>query len=199
MTRRLFLLATALLLHGACAGGALPETHYYVLRGKAGIERASASVGLAVGVRSFAVDPPYDQDRLVYRRGTDAVEVGFYAYHRWASPLGRQIALAFADGLQGTPGVGSIEPARPAIDYTARLDGRVLFLEEIDSAAGEQVRLGLDLTLRNKSGEVLWSEVVHATAGGAAGDVGAVADMAQKALDDAVARVRASLAIALRE
>ena len=32
-------------------------------------------------MRSFDVDPPFDQDRIVYRVGAESPEIGFYAYH----------------------------------------------------------------------------------------------------------------------
>lgn len=190
------LTALVLLLTVGCSGSGMPAAHYYVLRAPAGAGEAEGP-GLDVGVRSFSVDPPYDQDRLVYRSSPDAIEVGFYAYHRWASPLGRQLSLALADGLRGTRGVASIEPARPATDYTARLDGRLLHLEEIDSASGHEVRLALELTLRGEDDTVLWSGVLRSSVVGVAEDVGEIAAMAQRALDDVVSQASDALAGAL--
>ena len=60
------LLVGALVL---CSCGSVPQTHYYLLEPadfRPGSPSGSAS-GLAVGVKVFQVDPPYDQDRIVYR------------------------------------------------------------------------------------------------------------------------------------
>ena len=67
---------------------AMPTTHYYILEPRAG-SSDDAGAGVAVGVLPFEVDPPYDQDRIVYRIGADSPKVGFYEYHRWAAPLSR--------------------------------------------------------------------------------------------------------------
>ncbi len=87
--------------------GRIPPTHYYVLelRGEGHeVNPGPAAGGLEIGVESFAVDPPYDQDRLIYRVGEGSVEIGFYHYHRWATPLSRMLPRVVAVGLRGTPG-----------------------------------------------------------------------------------------------
>ena len=62
----LALLATACI---AC-GGKAPESHYYTLRlSTTAPGNPSGADGLDVGVSTFHVDPPYDQDRIVYRVG----------------------------------------------------------------------------------------------------------------------------------
>lgn len=161
MIRRATLLVTGLfgLLVG-CSGGPVPETRYYTLRPPTEqtvtANDASGSDGLIVGIDSFVVDPPYDQDRLVYRPGSGSSEVGFYHYHRWASPLGALLATAFAEGLRGTDGIASVEPARSGARYTARLGGRLIYLEEVDLPEGQEVRLVLDLVLRDESGDEIW-------------------------------------------
>ncbi|MDH3745940.1 MAG: PqiC family protein [Acidobacteriota bacterium] len=191
-----------------CAGS-LPTTHYYTLVPPAEVDAMSFGssdtdpdgddVGLVVGVESFAVDPPYDQDRLVFRRGADSAEVGFYAYHRWASPLGRMIALAVAERLRGAPGVRSIEPAGSVGDYSARLGGRVLYVEEVDLSNGEQVRVGIAFELRDPDGEILWTETAAAVASGNAEDGGAVAQLIRSTVEEVLLQARTSLATALSE
>ena len=69
---------------------ATPAMNYYVLEPRSGAS-ADAPDGVRVGVLPFEVDPPYDQDRIVYRIGADSPKVGFYEYHRWAAPLSRML------------------------------------------------------------------------------------------------------------
>ncbi len=188
----------------ACSGG-LPPTHYYTLGpaaggGLPGVARggpAEAARGLTVGVETFRVDPPYDQDRIVFRRGPDSPEAGFYAYHRWAAPLGRLLAVAVAEGLAGTPGIAAIEPAASNGGYAARLAGRVIHLEEVDHPGGPEARLALSLALEDGDGGVLWSGTVRESASGAAASPAEVVRLMERALSQALERVRAELAEAL--
>ncbi len=204
-------LAPCLLALG-CAGG-LPPTHYYTLgppapgaaagpvrgggAGVAAIPAEVAAEGLTVGVETFRVDPPYDQDRIVFRRGADSPEVGFYAYHRWAAPLGRLVAVAVAEGLHGTPGIASVEPADSNGAYGARLAGRVLSLEEVDLPEGPEARLALALELTDGDGGVVWSGTVRESAGGPAASPSEVVRLMARALSKALERLRAELAAAL--
>ncbi len=117
------------------AGRQLPPTHYYVLEldpGAADGAAGAADGGGApptprrrtIGVRPFAVDAPYDQDRIVYRVGEGSAEVGFYSYHLWAAPLPSMLPAAVATGLEGATGrerdrTGRLRPAVPARFSTA--------------------------------------------------------------------------------
>ena len=157
-------MGAALLALSTLACGRIPATHYYVL-GLHPPQVVAASVaagdaaknGLVVGVASFHVDPPYDQDRLVYRVGRDSPEVAFYHYHRWAAPLSRLLPGAVAEAFRGVPGLRSIEPRSPGQDYAARLDGRLHLLEEVDLPDGQRLRFRLTLALRLEDGTVVWT------------------------------------------
>ena len=60
--------SVALLLVWGCSQ--VPPTHFYVLEmQESAAVRAQSEEGWAIGVRSFVVDAPYDQDRIVYRLG----------------------------------------------------------------------------------------------------------------------------------
>ncbi len=195
---------TVFVLACTCSG-ALPPTHYYTLRPQpAGAGEAagggaprSAAAGLAVGVETFRVDPPYDQDRIVFRPGPDSTEVGFYAYHRWAAPLGRLVAVAIADGLRDTPGIASIEPAVSTADYSARLGGRVLHLEEVDRPDGPQARIALAIELTGGDGGVLWSGTLRESATGPAATPAEIAGLMERALSRLLERLRGEFAAEL--
>ena len=195
------LIAAGSALLGGCMGGSLPPTHYYTLRpagdGSAAGGATEAADGWRVGVDSIAVDPPYDQDRLVYRSSRDPSEVGFYYYHRWASPLGRLLQVALVDSLASVEGIRSIEPVSSGVDYDGRLGGRLLVLEEFDSAEGQEVRLTLELALRDAEGDPVWSETLSETASGRMEDVAGVAELARRAVDQALRRAADGLGPAL--
>jgi ABC-type uncharacterized transport system auxiliary subunit len=180
----LLLLATAV----AC-GGKAPPTHYYTLQLPAASDGAHATTGLDAGVNAFHVDPPYDQDRIVYRVGDDSPEIGFYAYHRWAAPLSRMLPALVAERFRGAGGIGTVEPAAPGRRYAARIDGRLTMLEEIDLAEGQRIRLRMTLSLREADGTLRWREELEAEAATDTEDVRAIVEAMgtalSRALDDA--------------
>jgi len=151
---RRFLWIVVLVLATGCR--VVPTTHYYVLEPPT-VTRDGATTGLTVGVLPFTVDPPYDQDRIVYRIGADSPKVGFYEYHRWAAPLSRMLPRIASAAFRDVEGVGRIEPVAAEHRYDVRLSGRVITLEEIDIAGGQHVRMDLVLTLIGSDGSTLWS------------------------------------------
>ncbi len=197
----LILVLTWVLFIPACAR--LPTTHYYVLepRGEAAEESPSSAHqdGLVIGVEAFLVDPPYDQDRIVYRVGEDSPEIGFYAYHRWAAPLSRMLPKVVAAGLHGTTGVSSIGPIVPGRDYAAFLEGRVLELEQIDVPEGQRVRVRLELTLRLEDGTELFSETLTGETITRTRKVSEVVEEMSTALEQALNEAREGLERALQQ
>ena len=152
-------LAVALPL-ALCGCGSVPPTHYYVLEPQ-DVPRIEAfgtatARGLAIGVETFRVDPPYNQDRIVYRVDEGSAEVGFYAYHRWAAPLERMLPRVVAAAYSGVLGAKSIEPITSGRSYDAIMRGRVLVFEEIDTPDGLRVRVHVTLRLDASDGTELW-------------------------------------------
>lgn len=200
MRRRLDLPLVLLLtsVTGACLGGPPPPpTHHYVLQVPEKPADVS-SAGLHLGVTTLEVDPPYDQNRLVYRSSPSASEVGFYNYHRWAAPLGRLVASGLADGLAGTPGIASAEPVVAGADYDALLFGRVVYLEEVDHPDGVEARIALALRLETDEGGPLWRGTVEASAAGEERGGRAVMALVQRAFGDLVDRLSSEIGAALK-
>lgn len=199
------------LLLGAC-GTSLPATHYYVLTaGPAAESVAGNTVTPAVGadridlvVETFLVDPPYDQDAVVYLGKSGSGEVGFYSYHRWASPLGRLVAVALAEGLRGAGGLGRVEPAggqqgaRPA----RVLRGRVVQAGELDRPTGVAARFELEVFLIETSADgrehVAWTHRVVGEAEGTPATVLEFMTLLQQAFDEASGQIRDGLEAHLR-
>ena len=185
-----------------CGCGGVPKTHYYVLQAHhvAAAEAFghSGQRGRTVGVHPLQVDPPYDQDRIVYRIGEASAEIGFYAYHRWATPLSRMLPRVMAAGLTGLSGVERIEPVVPGREYDAYLGGRVISLEEIDTSDGPTVQVQLMITLFDANGDELWSQTVVQRAVVPGKSVAEVVDGMSDALTDALTALRPGLENALR-
>ena len=195
--RSRFLLLLGFLL-SACSQ--VPEIHYYVLE-LPHQERTNAadSSGWSIGVRRFVVSPPYDQDRLAYRVGDASPEIDFYAYHRWAAPLGDMLEAATAAGLESTPGVREIEPRVSGRQYDAFLDGRLQHLEEVDLEGEQLIRLRLALRLTSAAGEELWSEVLEGEGSTQTDQVVVIVETMRSVLESTLAEARPTLARALRQ
>jgi uncharacterized lipoprotein YmbA len=173
-------------------GSSLPPTHYYVI--ELDPSAATNSSGLDIGVRPFAVDSPYNQDRIVYRVGEGSAEVGFYSYHLWAAPLQSMLPAAIATGLEGVSGAGVIEPVATGRSYDAFLHGRVIAVEEVDLTDRQVVRAVIELRLMTRDGKELWAEVVSARGETRTEEVGVVVEALATALAEALAGTRESLA-----
>jgi len=147
----------------AACSGQPPLTHYYLLEPLAAPSPAVGrdSPATRIGVRAFHVDPPYDQNRIVYRVGAESPEVGFYEYHRWAAPLHRMLPVVVASALAVADPQLVAEPVVPGGVYDAYLSGRLLRAEEVDLPAGQRIIVHLLLTLRDRHGTELWSAGVE--------------------------------------
>lgn len=204
-----FALMFVLLFGHGC--GSAPPTQYYTLTSS---PRAAAFIdgggptdshrdgdhrgsGIALGVETFRVEPPYDRHEMVYRLGEGNPEVGFYAYHRWAAPLGHLVTTGLAEGLRGAEGLSRVEPASALGQYDALLRGRVVRAEELDLPGRQEAHLELDVQLM-VGGEVRWQLRVHGTASGQVKSVAAMMGLMQEAFQDAVEQVHGGLVEGLK-
>jgi ABC-type uncharacterized transport system auxiliary subunit len=192
--RTMVAIAVAIALMGC--GGRVPPTHYYVLEPQDVPRADPLERGLSIGVETLHVDPPYDQDRIVYRVGRDSPEVGFYAYHRWAAPLERMVPRVVASAFHGLAGLKSIEPVVPGRRYDAYLGGRVLVFEEIDTPEGQSVRIRVTLRLSVNDDEI-WSDTIVGRDTLSTDDVGDIVARMQTALTAALRSARPALQLAL--
>lgn len=190
-------LAAGLLLAGC---GKIPPTHYYVLSTSgASLPEMSADLpAFQVGVQTFQVEPPYDQDRIVYRIGSSSPEVSFYAYHRWAAPLSRMLPGEVARVLDSGNSRTHFEPWIPERAYDGILEGHLLLLEEVDTPDGEHARLKLRLILRTPDGAEIWTAIVARDVTGQADTVGDIVLQMRSALEDAVRGAQPAIGEALR-
>ncbi len=196
MKQSVILLAT--ILFTACAG--IPPTHYYMLEwDSGGMDPGPAAdpSGITVGIEVFEVEPPYDQDRIVYRADPESPERGFYAYHRWATPISRMLPRLTADGLSGMPGVSVIAPIVAGGRYDALLAGTVLALVEVDTPDGHEAQVRLRLELRRPTGEAIWDETMDRVVITRTASVEAVVEGMNAALSDLIRQARPGIEAAI--
>lgn len=158
--------ALALALAVAACGGATPATHYYALATPAAPAPAhgasppaapAASAAPAIAIETFAADPPYDDERIVYR--TDPYRVDYYEYHRWSASPGMMVADYLARAFERT---GQFRAVLRGSDTTAplALGGHIDAIEEIDVAPQRWVgHVAVQLTATDRaSGDVVWTQ-----------------------------------------
>lgn len=166
-----------LLLSIGCS--AVPEIRYFDLArpldaipGDDGVDPQASAASpddRRWAVAELAVDPPYDQDRLVYRQSPSSGEVGFYEFTRWAAPLGQLLQKELVRRLEAVKGLASVESQVNGRSYHRVLQGRVLQAEEVDLPDGSIVaRLRLDLRLEDSDGGLCWHDEIGGEASGRA-------------------------------
>ena len=122
-----------LLAMAMTACGSVPATRYYLLETR--VTSPLPVMAPVVRVEPFTVEPPYDQDRVVYRVGSDDVRVRFYPYDRWAVPLQDMMADLAAAALDGTGGA-RFQRVGGQREGGLSLRGYLVRLEEIDLSSG---------------------------------------------------------------
>lgn len=196
-------LALACALTAGC-GGKTPPSHFYRLAPPGASEQARQAPPtpegirrLEVGIPAFHVDPPYDQDQLVYRVGRRSQEVGFRSRERWAAPLSRLLPALLADHLMEVAGgfVSAGPPAGRPLD--AQIIGHVKALEEIATPEGAVALFRVELTLRGRDGASIWGRTLEAEAPVEGGEVADAVRAMDAAVLEAFGQARAALSGAL--
>jgi uncharacterized lipoprotein YmbA len=140
-------LAYACLVLVIAGCGSSPKERYYALAAPAPATGAAAAPAIAVG--PVTVPEMVDQARIVVQAA--GPEVTMYEYHRWASPLKREIERVLAANLAealGTTRVWSYSQVRlPDPDYQVLVD-----VQRFDSALGDAVTIDALWTVRRPPG-----------------------------------------------
>jgi len=143
MRKAAILLLVAVLLAGC---GTTQTKRYFQIKSIAVAEPALPKIDRRLVIEPAAVDPLYDDIRIIYR--VSPFEVKYYPYEFWAEKPGRLVAEAMAEFLavkKVFPEVhrGNAGLAKEPPDLVLR--SRVRVLEEIDSPNAWQARLAADL------------------------------------------------------
>lgn len=153
--RALRLSALALLVLGAVACGKVPKTNYYTVNYVPALSASSTLPGSQVGVAVPKASHLLRQDRIVYF--TNQNEMNFYQYHRWGEPPVFMVQSLLIDQLRQSGPFDNVVPyrAQKGLDYVLR--GRLLAMEEVDTATEVSARFALELELvRQEDAHVVW-------------------------------------------
>jgi len=121
--------------------GAAPVKRYFQIRMTAANEPALPKVDRRVLVEPAAVDPLYDDVRILYRVAPN--ELMYYPYEFWAERPGRQIGTAMAEFLTNMKVFPAVWQDRTKGEPEVVLRSRVHALEEVDTSDVWQGRLAM--------------------------------------------------------
>jgi len=181
----------ALLITG-CGGGRRP--HYYALELPAPPDLAVSAARLSgtVAVSPFETPSYLRQGRIVYRETPE--EVGFYDYHRWAADPAETVTIAIMDTLRSSKLFSAVKRYDGHNQQDYLLIGRLTRLEEIDYGGPVRVESTMSADLLNlKSGATEWTNSVTTTLNVENRNVDSVVTAMNRAVQNGVAQLMASL------
>jgi ABC-type uncharacterized transport system auxiliary subunit len=152
-----FCLAPLVILAG-CGGVRYPQ--YYTLNLPAPPDPpASENAHATLAIREFSAPTYLRQGAIAYK--TSPEQIGFYAYHRWASDPREVVTNAVIDRLRASAAFAFVKPydGRPGASYV--LSGRLEKLDELDYEGGVKVEIALSAQLTSiATGATVWSNAV---------------------------------------
>src|ERR1700746_3454522 len=157
-TTIVFSLAGLVILAGCGGRGRYPN--YYTLNLPAPPDPPPAeNVHATVAIREFRAPPYLRQGAIVYK--TSPEQIGFYAYHRWATDPREVVTNAVIDRLRATAAFARVTPYDGRSDASYVLSGRLVKLEELDYEGGVKVEVGLSAQMTSIStGATVWTNAV---------------------------------------
>ncbi len=191
--------ASLILLAALTAGcGSLHPKRYFQIRTIGADEPAVPRVERRVLVEPAAVDPPYDDIRILYR--VTPYELKYYPYEFWLDRPGRQIATAMAEFLTKMKVCPVVTQDRMKGVPDVVLRSRLHALEEIDSADIWEGRLAMDIEFVDaKSGALIASSSFDRKAKMLKHEVGVLPAVIARILDEELRKAIWELARALEK
>jgi uncharacterized lipoprotein YmbA len=120
---------------------------------------ASESTHATLAIREFSAPTYLRQGAIVYK--TSPEQIGFYAYHRWATDPRKVVTNAVIDRLRASAAFARVTPydGRPDASYV--LSGRLVKLDELDYEGGVKVEVGLSAQMTSiATGATVWTNAV---------------------------------------
>jgi ABC-type uncharacterized transport system auxiliary subunit len=191
-------LGLGLILALAGAGcGSGPRTNYYTVR-LPNPPAATSSGNGQLGVAVVQAEHLLRQDRIVYFNQQHGLN--FYHYHRWAEPPAFMVQSALIRRIQAAGMFGDVVAyrAQKGLDYVLR--GRLLALEEVDTATEVSARFGLQLELvRQEDARVVWNNSHHCERPVGIKSVDAVVDALSGCVEEGLTQLISSLSATVSE
>ena len=186
-----FSLAAFAILTGC--GGRIRYANYYTLNLPAPPDppaREDAHATLAI--REFRAPTYLRQGAIVYKASPE--QIGFYAYHRWATDPCEFVTDSVVERLRASGSFAQVKryDGRPDINYV--LSGRLERLEEIDYEGGVKVEVSISAEMTNLvTGATVWSNAVSEVGDVNQRDVPAVVSEMSHTMERAIEKLLTSV------
>jgi ABC-type uncharacterized transport system auxiliary subunit len=182
-------LSLAALMILASCGGKVRYPNYYTLNLPAPPDPPPAENAHAtVAIREFRGPAYLRQGAIVYKASPE--QIGFYAYHRWATNPCEFVTNSVIERLRASGHFARVKAydGRPAIDYV--LSGRLEKLDEIDYEGGVKVEVAISAQMTNlATGVTVWTNAVSEVADVNKRDVPAVVFEMNRTMERAIEKL----------
>jgi ABC-type uncharacterized transport system auxiliary subunit len=142
-----------------CAGK-MTRTSYYTLNLPVPPDPPAAENAYkTVAIREFRAPAYLKQGAIVYKPAPE--QIGFYAYHRWATDPCQFVTDSIIARLGATGTFSHVKhyDGQPDVDYL--VSGRLEKLEEIDYGGGVRVEVAVSAQMTKlDTGTIVWSKAV---------------------------------------
>jgi ABC-type uncharacterized transport system auxiliary subunit len=182
----------ALVILNGCAGK-VRYPNYYTLNLPAPPDLLAAEKAHAtLAIREFRAPTYLRQGAIVYRATPE--QIGFYAYHRWATDPGDFVTTAITERVRASGSFDRVFPYNGSRDADYVLSGRLEKLEELDYQGGVKVQVAISAELTSiATGATVWSNTVSETGDVNQRDVPAVVSEMNRTMQQAIEKLLAPL------
>jgi len=186
-TRIVFSLAALVSLTG-CAGKVKYPSYYTLNLPAPPDPPATENVHATVAIREFQAPAYLKQGAIMYK--TSPEQIGFYAYHRWATNPCDLVTNSVIERVRAGGHFARVKlyDGRPDIEYV--LSGRLEKLEEVDYKGGVKVEVAISAQMTNlATGATVWTNAVSEVGDVDKGDVPAVVSEMNHTMERAIEKL----------
>jgi ABC-type uncharacterized transport system auxiliary subunit len=189
-TLTMIVLTLAALVVVAGCGGKVRYPNYYTLSLPAPPDSPppAENAHATVAIREFRAPAYLRQTAIVYKPSPE--QIGFYAYHRWASDPCEFVTNSVMERLRASGNFAHVKPydGRPGIEYV--LSGRLEKLEEIDYEGGVKVEVAISAQMTNlATGAAVWTNAASEAGDVNKHDVPAVVSEMNRTMERAIKKL----------
>jgi ABC-type uncharacterized transport system auxiliary subunit len=174
----------ALAILVGCGGVRYPN--YYTLNLPAPPDPpASENAHATLAIREFSAPTYLRQGSIVYKASPE--QIGFYAYHRWATDPREVVTNAVIDRLRASAAFARVTLFDGRLDASYVLSGRLEKLDELDYEGGVKVEITLSAQMTSiATGATVWTNVVSEVGDVNKRDVPAVVSEMNRTMERAI-------------
>jgi ABC-type uncharacterized transport system auxiliary subunit len=195
--KSVFCLAALVILTG-CLGKVRHPNYYTLNLPVPPASSAATNTQATLAIRQFRAPTYLRQGAIVYK--TSPEQIGFYAYHRWASDPRDFVTNSIAERIRASGVFTRVRAYDGSADVDYVLSGRLEKLEELDYPGNVKVQVALSAEMTCvATGAVVWSNSVSEVADVNNRDVPAVVSqmnlMMQQAMEKLLTPLSAGLLV----